>query len=154
MERTLVLAKPDALQRGLIGEIISRLEKKGLKLVGIKMVKAGDELLDTHYSHHKEKPFFDTLKDFMKSSPLVAMVWEGIECVSTVRLLVGETHGRRAQPGTIRGDFSMSGSSNTIIHASDSAETAKTEVNHFFTAKELFSYDKSEYLHIYADDEL
>jgi nucleoside-diphosphate kinase len=153
MERTLVLAKPDALQRGLIGEIISRLEKKGLKLVGIKMIQVGDESLNQHYSHHREKPFFDTLKEFMKSSPLIAMVWEGVECVGTVRIMVGETHGRRAQPGTIRGDFSMSGSSNTIVHASDSTQSAVNEVEHFFDKDELHSYDKSEYLHIYADDE-
>lgn len=153
MEQTLILAKPDALQRGLIGEIISRFEHKGLKLVGIKMIRTGDELLDEHYAHHKEKPFFGTLKDFMKSSPLVAMVWEGIECIETVRIIVGETHGRKATPGTIRGDFSMSGSSNTIVHASDSAESAHKEVTHFFKKTELFNYDKSEYLHIYADDE-
>lgn len=154
MEKTLVLAKPDALQRGLVGEIISRFEKKGLKLIAIKMLEAGDELLDVHYAEHADKPFFDDLKKFMKSSPIVAMVWEGGGAVETVRLMVGATNARKAAPGTIRGDFGMSGASNNMIHASDSVESAKKEVTHFFEEPELFDYTKSEYEHVYAPEEL
>lgn len=152
MQRTLILVKPDAVQRGLVGEIISRFEKKGLKLIGIKMLQAGDELLNDHYAHHADKPFFADLKNFMKSSPIVAMIWEGKEAIETVRLMVGPTNSRQAPPGTIRGDFSMSGANN-IIHASDSPETAKAEIPRFFEPSELFEYDKSEYLHLYAPDE-
>lgn len=154
MEQTLILAKPDALQRGLIGDIIGRFEHKGLKLVGIKMLEVGDEMLEEHYNHHKDKPFFDGLKKFMKSSPMVAMVWEGVEAIETVRLMVGETNSRRAQPGSIRGDFSMSGAANNIVHASDGVETANQEIKRFFSSDEIFSYDKSEYLHVYSDEEL
>src|SRR5688572_25755322 len=142
MEKTVILAKPDALQRGLVGDMISRFEHKGLKLVGIKMLTVGDELLKEHYSHHADKPFFEGLKKFMKSSPMVAMVWEGVEAVETVRLMVGETNSRRADPGTIRGDFSMSGAANNIVHASDSAAAAKAEIKRFFGDGEVFDYDK------------
>lgn len=154
MEQTLVLAKPDALQRGLVGEIISRFERKGLKLIAIKMLEAGDELLDAHYAEHADKPFFNDLKSFMKSSPIVAMVWEGGEAIETVRLMVGATNARKAIPGTIRGDFGMSGASNNMVHASDSPDSAKKEVGHFFKDSELFNYQKSEYLHVYAPEEL
>lgn len=152
MERTLVLVKPDAVQRGLIGEIISRFERKGLKLVGLKMMQAGDGLLNDHYAHISDKPFFSGLKDYMQSSPIQAMVWEGKEVVDSVRLLVGPTNARQAAAGTIRGDYGMS-PQNNLIHASDSNENAKVEVERFFKPDELFTYDKSEYLHIYASDE-
>src|SRR5688500_389849 len=102
MEQTLVLIKPDSVQRGLVGEVIARFERKGLKLVGLKMMRAGDELLRDHYSHHADKPFFADLANFMKSSPLVAMVWEGKEAVESVRLLAGSTNARQADAGTIR----------------------------------------------------
>ncbi len=154
MEKTLVLAKPDALQRGLVGEIISRFERKGLKLVAIKMLETGDELLDAHYAEHADKPFFNDLKKFMKSSPIVAMVWEGAGSIETVRLMVGATNARKAVPGTIRGDFGMSGASNNMVHASDSPESAKKEVGHFFSSDEVFDYTKSEYEHVYAPEEL
>lgn len=154
MEQTLVLAKPDALQRGLIGEIIGRFEKKGLKLVAIKMLETGDDLLDKHYAEHADKPFFDDLKKFMKSSPIVAMVWEGGGAIETVRLMVGATNARKAAPGTIRGDFGISGASNNMVHASDSPESAKREVEHFFKPAEIFDYNKSEYEHVYAPEEL
>ena len=153
MEQTLILAKPDALQRGLIGDIVSRFEHKGLKIVGIKMIEVGDDVLDEHYQHHKDKDFFTGLKKFMQSSPMVAMVWEGAEAIETVRLMVGETNSRRAQPGSIRGDYSMSGASNNIVHASDGADTAASEIKRFFKPDELFTYDKSEYLHIYSEEE-
>ena len=153
MEKTLVLAKPDALQRGLVGELISRFEHKGLKIVGLKMLHVGDEVLDVHYAHHSDKPFFSDLKEFMKSSPIVAVVLEGVEAVETVRLMVGATNSRQATPGTIRGDYSMSGAANNIVHASDSAENAKKEVARFFKKDELFDYKKSEFDHVYSEEE-
>lgn len=152
MEKSVVLIKPDGLQRGLVGAIINRFERKGLKLIGIKMVSLDDPILDTWYSHHKEKPFFVDLKKFMKSTPVVAMVWEGLEAISAIRKLVGITKAREAEMGSIRGDFGMSQSFN-LIHASDSQETAEKEINLLFSKDEIFDYNKSEYLHIYADEE-
>lgn len=148
MERTLVIAKPDAVQRGLIGEIISRLERKGLKLIGLKMMSLDSQLLQAHYSEHLEKPFYAGLEEFMKSSPVVVMAWEGYECVNSVRILVGATNPRQADAGTIRGDFSI-GTGRNLIHASDSRESGEAEVSRFFNDGELFDYEKSEYLHIY-----
>ena len=104
MERTVVLIKPDGVQRGFIGEIIHRFERKGLQLVGLKMMTLTDEILHEHYAHHTDKPFFPGLKDFMKSTPVIAMVWEGTQAVAVVRALVGPTKGFEAAPGTIRGD--------------------------------------------------
>jgi nucleoside-diphosphate kinase len=153
MERTLVLVKPDGLQRGLVGEIIVRFERKGLKLIGLKMMRAGDELLNDHYAHHADKPFFAGMKAFMQSSPLVAMAWEGAECVEAVRILTGVTDARKAGAGTIRGDLAMS-MQNNLIHASDSVENAQAEVTRFFAPGELHEYDKSEYLHLYGQGEL
>lgn len=152
MEQTLIIAKPDALQRGLVGEIMRRFEAKGLKLVGIKMLSLDSELLQEHYKEHLEKPFFAGLERFMKSSPVVVMAWEGYECVDSVRLLVGATNPRKAAPGTIRGDFAI-GAGRNLIHASDSAISGKEEVQRFFSESELFAYDKSEYMHIYESDE-
>ncbi|MBD3156388.1 nucleoside-diphosphate kinase [Candidatus Peregrinibacteria bacterium] len=151
-EKTLVLVKPDAIQRGLIGEIVGRFERKGLKLVGIKMMSLDDELLGKHYSHLADKDFFPSLKNFMKSSPVIAMVWEGLEVVTAVRLLCGITKARTAEAGSIRGDLAMSVSCN-VVHASDSVENAEKEVNRFFTEDELHRYNKAEYEHVYADDE-
>lgn len=152
MERTLIIAKPDAVQRGLIGEIISRLERKGLKLIGMKMASLDEAMLRTHYAEHLEKPFYAGLEQFMKSSPVVLMAWEGFECVESVRSLVGATNPRQAAPGSIRGDFSI-GTGRNLIHASDSRESGEREVGNFFQKDELFDYDKSEYLHIYEDFE-
>lgn len=151
-EKTLVLVKPDAIQRGLIGEIIGRLEKKGLKMVGIKMMSLDDELLTKHYSHLAEKPFFPSLAKFMKSSPVVAMCYEGLEVVQAVRLLCGITKSREAEAGSIRGDLAMSVSCN-VVHASDSVENAKKEVERFFKPEEIHDYHKSDYEHVYAEDE-
>jgi nucleoside-diphosphate kinase len=148
MERTLVIAKPDAVQRGLVGEIIARLERKGLKLIGLKMMALESKLLQEHYAEHLEKPFYAGLEEFMKSSPVVVMAWEGYECVSSVRTLVGATNPRAADAGTIRGDFSM-GTGRNLIHASDGKESGEREVSLFFEKNELFEYDKSEYVHIY-----
>lgn len=153
MERTVVLVKPDGVQRGLIGEVISRFERKGLKLVGLKMMRVDDVLLDQHYARLKDRAFFVDLKRFMKSSPIVAMVWEGLDAISVVRNLIGPTVGREAAPGTIRGDFSMSVQSN-VVHASDSQKTAVTELRLFFKEEELFDYYKDEYFHIYGLEEM
>ena len=152
MQRSVVLLKPDALQRGLVGEIISRFERKGLKLVAIKMMKMTSELLDEWYAHHRDKPFFESLKKFMESSPVIAMLWEGFECIATVRKLCGTTVGREAEAGSIRGDFSMS-SQHNIIHASDSPETAKKEAEMIFKPEEIFEYRKDEELWVYTQDE-
>lgn len=152
MERSVVLIKPDGLQRGLVGAIINRLERKGLKLVGIKMAALDDPILDEWYSHHKDKPFFNDLKKFMKSTPVVAMLWEGLEAVFAIRKITGITKAREAEMGSIRGDFGMSQSFN-LIHASDSEEAAKREEKLLFRAEEIFDYNKSEYLHIYAEEE-
>ena len=153
MQRTLVIAKPDAIQRGLIGEIITRLERKGIKLIAMKMIHADDEQLSAHYAEHAEKPFFEDLKSFMSSSPIVVMAWEGVEVVAAVRNIVGSTNGREAAPGSIRGDLGMSGSNN-MVHASDSPESGVSEVERFFSKDEVFDYNKDEYLHVYADFEL
>ncbi len=139
MERTLVLLKPDAIQRDLVGEIISRLERKGLKLIGLKLMRLSDELLNEHYSHLAGRDFFAEVKSFMQLSPVVACCWEGTDVVNTVRLLAGITKAREAAPGTIRGDFGMSVQAN-LIHCSDSLETASAEVERFFNPEELFSY--------------
>ena len=152
MQRTVVVLKPDALQRGYVGEIISRLERKGLKLVGLKMTSASDSLLDEHYAHHKDKAFFADLKRFMMSSPLVCMLWEGVDSVKVVRKMVGATNGREADYGTIRGDYSNSQSAN-LIHVSDSEESAKTEEARFFKADEIFNYDLAVSSYLYGEDE-
>jgi len=140
MERTLVLIKPDAIQRDLAGDIITRLERKGLKLVGIKMISLEDELLDVHYSHLSGRDFFAEIKTFMRSTPVIACCWEGVDCVDTVRLLCGITKAREAEPGTIRGDLAMSVQAN-LVHASDSLETAQVEIERFFKPEELFDYE-------------
>ncbi len=151
-ERTLVLIKPDALQRNLLGKIIERFEHKGLKIAGLKMMQLSDVLLEDHYSHHKDKPFFDGLKKFMAQSPVVAMVFEGLEAVKIVRMLCGATSGREADIGTIRGDFSMSTQAN-IVHASDSPESAEKEIWRFFNADEIFDYRKIDFSVVYGEEE-
>lgn len=152
MEKTLIIAKPDAVQRGLIGEIISRLERKGLKLVGIKMASLDEAKLRSHYAEHVEKDFYAGLEEFMKSSPVVLMAWEGYQCVESVRNIVGATNPRQAAPGSIRGDLAI-GTGRNLIHASDSKASGQAEVANFFEAGELYGYDKSEYVHIYEDFE-
>ncbi len=150
--RTAVLVKPDGLQRGLIGEIISRFERKGLKLVGLKMVHMTDEMLDQWYTEHRQKNFFKDLKSFMSSMPIVAMVWEGIDAVPVVRKLVGTTLGREAEGGSIRGDFGMSQQMN-LIHASSNNEDAQREIGIIFNADELFSYHSVLEAVVYAEGE-
>ncbi|TAL51025.1 nucleoside-diphosphate kinase [Patescibacteria group bacterium] len=140
-QQTLVLLKPDALQRDLLGEIVRRFEMKGLKIVGLKFIRLTDEMLDEHYSHLTDKPFFASLKQFMMQTPVVGMVLEGYDAVSEIRKIVGSTNPREADAGTIRADFSMNVPSN-LIHASDSPESAVTEVKRFFTDAEIFDYEK------------
>jgi nucleoside-diphosphate kinase len=152
MQRTVVLIKPDGVQRGLVGEIMHRFERKGLKLVGIKMILLTDEILDEWYAHHKDKAFFADLKSFMTWTPIVAMVWEGLEAVPAVRKIVGITKSREAEAGSIRGDFGMSGSQN-IIHASDSEESAQKEISLIFEENEVFTYESGSECLIYATDE-
>lgn len=152
MERTLILIKPDAIQRGLVGEITARFEKKGLKLVGIKMMSLDEAILREHYAHIAEKPFFPGVAKFMQSTPVVAMCWEGLEVVNAVRKITGITKAREAEAGSIRGDFAMSVSCN-VIHASDTVENAEIEVKRFFNPDQIFDYDKSEYMHVYGEDE-
>ena len=151
MEKSFVLFKPDAVQRGLLGECVRRFEAKGLKLLACKMIWLDDKMLDVHYAHHKGKPFFPRLKQFMKTSPCLATVWEGVEAVKVARDLVGATNGRNALPGTLRGDFSVSTQSN-LVHASDSVESAEAEVKRFFKNEEVFDWKRNEALY-YADDE-
>ena len=152
MERTLVLIKPDALQRGLVGEATQYFEKKGLSLVGMKMMQLNDKFLNEHYAHLVGKPFYAGVQKFMKSTPVIAQCWEGCEAVKVARKLCGATNAREAEPGTIRGDLGMSIQSN-VVHSSDSLETAKEEIPRFFKTEELFKYDKKNYEYIYAGDE-
>jgi len=152
LQKSVVLVKPDALQRGLVGQIISRFERKGLKLMAIKMMHLTDEVLDEWYDHHKEKPFFGNLKKFMMATPVVAMLWEGLECINAVRKLCGVTTGYEAEAGSIRGDFSISQQYN-IIHASDSEESVVKETKLIFKDEEIFDYDKGEYLWVYSVEE-
>src|SRR5437773_6002418 len=136
MQQTLILLKPDAVQRRLVGEITARLERKGLRLAGLKLVKASRELAEKHYAIHKGKPFYESLLQFLTSGPTIAMVWEGREAVAVCRSLMGPTDGAKAAPGTIRGDFALS-VQNNLIHGSDSTENAAAEVVLWFEPKEL-----------------
>ncbi len=153
MEQTVVLLKPDAIQRGLVAEIIGRFERKGLKLVAMKLMTASEAVLEEHYAHHKDKPFFAGLKKFMMSAPIVAMVWEGIDAVAVVRKMAGATNSRNADLGSIRADFSMSTSAN-IVHVSDSVESAKEEAVRFFDEAEIFEWDRQISPFLYAEDEV
>jgi nucleoside-diphosphate kinase len=150
-ERTLLLIKPDAIQRGLIGPILARFEAKGFKIVGLKMIHVSKELSKEHYAHLVSKPFYPDLEKFVTAQPIVAVVIEGKEAVEVTRLIVGPTNASKAPGGTIRGDFSNSTSRN-VIHASDSKETAEKEIHRFFKPAELFDYKLNESF-LYASDE-
>lgn len=139
MERTLVLLKPCTVQRRLMGEVINRFERKGLRITGMKMMQLDDAILREHYAHLTEKPFFPFLTAAMKAAPVVALCLEGIDAINVVRQITGATNGRKALPGTIRGDYSMSGQEN-IVHASDSPENAEIELRRFFREGEIFDY--------------
>lgn len=141
METTLVLLKPDSVQRGLIGQIVSRFENKGLKIVWMKMMQLSEEIVTEHYDFLADKPFFPGIKAYMTWSPVVAMAISGTNVIKTVRNLTGATNPSEALPGSIRGDFALTIDAN-IIHASDSEETAKTELNRFFKQEEITSYTK------------
>lgn len=151
-QKTLVFLKPGTVQRALIGEVINRFERKGLRIAGLKMMQLTDELLSEHYAHLAEKPFFQRVKDSMMACPVVAMCLEGVDAIEVVRTLAGPTNGRKAPAGTIRGDYSMSFQEN-IVHASDSPETAKVEVARFFREDEIFDYSMNNLLSTYANDE-
>lgn len=153
MERTVVLVKPDGVQRGLVGEIMARFERKGLQLVACKMISLEDALLDEWYAHHKDRPFFPALKSYMKSYPVVAMLWQGVDAAVTIRQMIGVTKARTAEPGTIRGDFAMSQQYN-LIHASEDAEIAKREEKLMFDKKDIFSWEKLDSAHIFTEEEL
>jgi len=141
MERTLILAKPDAVQRGLVGEIIARLERRGLKIIGLKLVKVSKELAEAHYEEHRNKPFFQSLIDYITWCPIAAMVVEGPQAIEIARSTIGSTSPAAAAPGSIRGDLSVSVSRN-LVHGSDSPASAEREVKLFFTSDELFQYKR------------
>lgn len=141
MERTFLMVKPDGVQRSLIGEIVSRFEKKGFKLVGAKLMQIPTELAETHYGEHKERPFFGELVEFITSGPVFAMVWEGENVIATARQMMGSTNPKDAAPGTIRGDFGLTVGKN-VIHGSDSPESAEREINLFFKKEELVDFTK------------
>ncbi|NNM83670.1 nucleoside-diphosphate kinase [Candidatus Parcubacteria bacterium] len=150
-EKTLVILKPDTIHRGLAGEVMSRFERKGLKIIGVKMIQLEDALLEAHYAHIKDKPFFAGIKKFMKSAPVIVIALSGIEAVNAARLIVGPTRGYEAAAGTIRGDFSLSTQSN-IVHASDSVENGTAEVIRFFRNEELFTYKRNDFDFINAEE--
>jgi nucleoside-diphosphate kinase len=140
-ERTLVLIKPDAVQRLLAGRILGRFEERGLKLVGLKLVHVDRQLAEQHYAVHRTKPFFGSLVDFITSSPLVAAAFEGPNAIAIVRAMVGATRPHEAAPGTIRGDFALETAQN-LVHASDGPDTAATELALWFGSGELVEYDR------------
>ena len=153
METTLVLLKPSCVQRGLIGEIVSRFERRGLRIAGMKMMKLDEKILRAHYAHLADRPFFPTLAASMMASPVVAMAVSGLDAVQVVRVMTGSTNGREAAPGTIRGDFSMSNQQN-IVHASDSTSNAAIELKRFFRPDEIFNYKAGAEAFVYGADEL
>ncbi len=142
MERTFVLAKPDAVQRGLIGEIIKRLEQRGLKLVAAKFLQVSTDLAEQHYAIHKGKPFYDGLIRYICSAPVMAMVWEGPQAVAAVRQTMGATRPTEAAPGTVRHDFGLEVGRN-LTHASDSVENAETEIALWFKPEEIVNWKQS-----------
>lgn len=153
LEKSLILLKPDAVQRRLCGQIITRLEDRGLKLVAMKMLQVTKELAAQHYEEHVEKPFYPLLEEFITSGPVIAMVVEGPEAVSVVRGMMGQTNGRDSAPGTIRGDFGLSRQVN-LMHGSDSIEAAEREMGIYFKPEEILSYKSSLDEWVCASDEL
>lgn len=151
-ERTLILVKPDAVQRRLIGPILTRLEQKGLAIVGLKMLRITPELSKTHYAEHVEKPFYPSLEGFITSGPVVAICAQGPEAITVVRTMMGPTNGRQASPGTIRGDYGMSRQMN-LIHGSDGPDAAAREIEIYFRPEELFSRESPLDASLFASDE-
>ena len=150
MERTLVLVKPDGVSRGLVGEVISRMERKGLKLVAAKLVWPGEALVKTHYAEHEGKPFYDPLVDFLTSGPVMAMVVEGEGAIAVVRNVVGSTNPATAPPGTIRGDLGLQVSRN-VVHASDSPASASREIGLWFPDGDLMEYQRTDEAWLYGE---
>ena len=148
MDRTYLMIKPDGVQRGLVGEIVSRFEKKGLKLVAAKFMIIPKALAEVHYGEHKEKKFYGSLIDYITSGPVMAMVWEGEDAVTVCRNMMGKTNPKESAPGTIRGDYGMETGMN-IIHGSDSPESAAREIALFFKPEELVQYNRSVDLWVY-----
>jgi nucleoside-diphosphate kinase len=143
MQRTLILLKPDSVQRRLVGALTGRFEQKGLRLAGLKLLHVSRDLAERHYAVHKGKPFYDSLLQFLTSGPTVAMVWEGREAVAVARALIGATDGVKAQPGTIRGDLAIS-VQNNLVHGSDCPENAAAEVALWFRPDELVNYQPAD----------
>lgn len=152
MEKTLIILKPSTIQRALVGRAINRIEQKGLIISGIKMMQLDEKILREHYAHLVDRPFFPTLVKSMTATPVIVMAVAGKDAVACVRTIVGATNCRNAAPGTIRGDFGMSGQEN-IIHASDSVENAQIELNRFFRPDEIFDYTPLIINALYAPDE-
>ncbi|HAP32359.1 MAG TPA: nucleoside-diphosphate kinase [Firmicutes bacterium] len=150
MEKTFIMLKPDAVQRNLAGEIIGRLEKKGLKLVAIKMLLLSNTLAERHYEEHLGKSFFQNLVGFITSGPVIAMVWEGENAIQVARRMMGNTDPQKSEPGTIRGDYALF-TGNNIVHGSDSSQSAMREIEIFFTPSEIISYRKDLEYWIYGD---
>lgn len=142
MEKTFIMVKPDGVQRGLIGEIISRFERKGFRMESGKLMMVSTELAEKHYAEHKEKPFFGELVNFITSGPVFAMVWAGEDVIATARQMMGKTNPSEAAPGTIRGDYGLTVGKN-IVHGSDSPESAEREIQLWFNEEELSSYEKT-----------
>jgi len=142
MERTLILVKPDGVQRGLMGEIVRRFERRGLKLIGMKFIQMSRDLAHQHYEVHKERPFFKDLVAYITSGPVLAMVWEGKDAINAARITIGSTKPVEAAPGSIRGDFGMEIGRN-LVHGSDSPENGVKESNLFFKPEELVSWDRA-----------
>jgi nucleoside-diphosphate kinase len=152
MQKTLVIIKPSAIQRSLVGEVVSRFEKKGLQIIGFKMMILSDEMIEIHYAHLKDKPFFKRIKDSMQVTPVFVLALKGLDAVEVVRNMSGSTNSRKAEPGTIRGDYSMSVQEN-IVHTSDSVESSIIELARFFKDEELFDYKPLLLTHLYSNDE-
>lgn len=152
MEQTLIIFKPSAVERALVGTILSRFEQKGLTITGMKMMQLSEELLRQHYSHLVDRPFFPLILKSMMASPVIVMVLKGVDAISVVRAMTGATNGRQAAPGTIRGDYSMSNQEN-IIHASSSPEDAEVEIKRFFSADEIFDRTPSQTPFIYCSQD-
>ncbi len=148
----MVIIKPDAVNRCLVGEVIKRFENKGLQIKAVKMQMLQPYVLKEHYAHHKDKGFYEELIGYMSSIPSILMVLEGKDAINVVRKMVGSTQGREAEPGTIRGDYSVSNQSN-IVHASENDEAAKKEIGRFFTKEEIYDYSKMHFDWIYSRDE-
>ena len=153
MEQTFVILKPSTIERFLIGDVLTRFQRRGLKVAGIKMMQLDETILREHYAHLVDRPFFPGLVKSMTRTPVIVMVIEGKDAVEVVRAMTGATNCRKANPGTIRGDFGLSGQEN-IVHASDSVENAKIEINRFFKPEEIFDYELLVQPAIYASDEV